>query len=221
MWQAWTNNSVIITNASGEIEWVNEGFTRLTGFTFEEVTKIKGTNLVNISGNNDVVDFIMQCVTQKISVIYSAVNTTKAGKGRWVQTALTPILDNNGNVSRLIAIGSDITEIKQAEQEIKKKNIELIIEKKRSDELLLNILPFETAEELKKYGKAKPKEYGLTSVLFTDFIDFSKIAEILTPEQLISELDNYFIKFDEIIGKYNLEKIKTIGDSYMCAGGYQ
>ncbi|HEY9124086.1 MAG TPA: adenylate/guanylate cyclase domain-containing protein, partial [Bacteroidales bacterium] len=155
----------------------------------------------------------------KHSVTYAAVMVTKSGKGRWVQTNLTPILNTKGDVVKMVAIDSDITDIKRAEQEVKKANEDLAREKKRSDELLLNVLPYETAEELKKTGKARPKQYQLTTILFTDFINFSRIAENITPEQLVSNLDQYFIKFDSIINKYNLEKIKTIGDAYMCAGG--
>ncbi|MCZ4409488.1 tetratricopeptide repeat protein [Cryomorphaceae bacterium 1068] len=92
-------------------------------------------------------------------------------------------------------------------------------EKERSDELLLNILPHETAEELKKNGKATPKYYENVSVLFTDFQGFTKIAEELSPQDLVEELNECFSAFDMIINKYKLEKIKTIGDSYMCAGG--
>lgn len=92
-------------------------------------------------------------------------------------------------------------------------------EKDRSDRLLLNILPFETAEELKEKGSATPKQYSMVSVLFTDFKGFTTIAEKLTPEQLVEELNHCFLEFDLIIDKHNLEKIKTIGDSYMCAGG--
>jgi adenylate cyclase len=92
-------------------------------------------------------------------------------------------------------------------------------EKERSDKLLLNILPFETAEELKEKGTATPKQYEMVTVLFTDFKGFTTIAEKLTPEQLVEELNHCFLEFDLIIDKYNLEKIKTIGDSYMCAGG--
>jgi len=92
-------------------------------------------------------------------------------------------------------------------------------EKKRSEELLLNILPIETAEELKNYGKAAPRHYKMATVLFTDFKGFTTIAEKLTPEQLVFELDHCFCKFDEIISRYGIEKIKTIGDAYMCAGG--
>lgn len=92
-------------------------------------------------------------------------------------------------------------------------------EKERSEKLLLNILPFETAEELKEKGSATPRHYDTVSVLFTDFKGFTKIAEKLTPQELVEELNQCFMEFDRIIDKHNLEKIKTIGDAYMCAGG--
>jgi len=92
-------------------------------------------------------------------------------------------------------------------------------EKKKIDELLCNILPEETAEELKKYGKVKAKKHNSVTVLFTDFKEFTSYAEGLPPEKLVEMIDVYFTAFDKIIVKYNLEKIKTIGDSYMCAGG--
>jgi class 3 adenylate cyclase len=92
-------------------------------------------------------------------------------------------------------------------------------EKDRSDKLLLNVLPLETAEELKERGSATPKRYEMVTVLFTDFKGFTKIAEKLSPEALVAELDYCFHAFDKIIDKYNIEKIKTIGDAYMCAGG--
>jgi len=96
---------------------------------------------------------------------------------------------------------------------------ELQKEKQKSDELLLNILPSETAEELKQFGKAKAKKYESVTVFFSDFKDFSKIAERLSPEELVAEIDLCFRTFDEIMEMYGLEKIKTIGDAYMCAGG--
>lgn len=92
-------------------------------------------------------------------------------------------------------------------------------EKDRSEKLLLNILPHETAEELKEKGSATPKHYDLVSVLFTDFKGFTTIAEKLTATELVEELNRCFFAFDMIIDKYGLEKIKTIGDAYMCAGG--
>ncbi len=96
---------------------------------------------------------------------------------------------------------------------------EITLEKQKSDELLLNILPLETAEELKLKGKATTRFYQSVSVLFTDFKGFTKSCAGLTPTQVVEELHMYFKKFDEIISKHHLEKIKTIGDAYMCAGG--
>jgi adenylate cyclase len=92
-------------------------------------------------------------------------------------------------------------------------------EKKRSDDLLKNILPDETAQELKEKGSVAAKKFDAVSVLFTDFKGFTKYSESLTPEKLVESIDFYFSKFDEIIEKHGLEKIKTVGDAYMCAGG--
>jgi len=91
--------------------------------------------------------------------------------------------------------------------------------KKLSDELLLNVLPSEVAEELKQKGKAEAKHFNDVTVMFTDFKDFTEISEKLSPSELVAEIDTCFKAFDNILDKYNIEKIKTIGDSYMCAGG--
>ena len=99
------------------------------------------------------------------------------------------------------------------------KNSQIEEEKGRSDELLLNILPKFIAQELKENSKVKTRVISQCSVVFTDFINFSNISKMLTPEDLIGALDECFRAFDNIIVKYNIEKIKTIGDSYMCAGG--
>ncbi|MBL7872595.1 MAG: tetratricopeptide repeat protein [Cyclobacteriaceae bacterium] len=92
-------------------------------------------------------------------------------------------------------------------------------ERNKSDALLLNILPEETAKELKDRGEVKAKKFESVTVLFTDFKDFTTSAERLEPEQLVKSIDYYFRAFDQIITRYGLEKIKTIGDAYMCAGG--
>ncbi|MFD1314764.1 adenylate/guanylate cyclase domain-containing protein [Namhaeicola litoreus] len=92
-------------------------------------------------------------------------------------------------------------------------------EKEKSDQLLLNILPGDTAQELKTKGHVKAKKFESVSVLFTDFLSFTHISEDLTPEELVRSVDFYYSKFDEITSKFGLEKIKTLGDSYMCAAG--
>ncbi|HHS95842.1 MAG TPA: hypothetical protein ENJ45_04565, partial [Phaeodactylibacter sp.] len=92
----------------------------------------------------------------------------------------------------------------------KKANAALEEERRRSDELLLNILPADIAEELKTKGTASAKKYEQVTVLLTDFKDFTKIANKLSPEQLVKELDYCFKAFDHIISHYKIEKIKTI-----------
>ncbi len=105
------------------------------------------------------------------------------------------------------------------EQKVRERTIELQAEKDKVSGLLKNILPVATINELKKNNKVTPRNYESVTVLFTDFKGFTKIAEKLTPEELVNEIDYCFKAFDNIIGNYKIEKIKTIGDSYMCAGG--
>jgi class 3 adenylate cyclase len=102
---------------------------------------------------------------------------------------------------------------------VKARTKQLEEEKEKSERLLLNILPNEVAQELKSTGKAKPVKYDQVTVFFCDIMGFSQRAEKMTPENLVGELDYIFKKMDEIILKYGIEKIKTIGDSYMCASG--
>ncbi|MEZ4943708.1 MAG: adenylate/guanylate cyclase domain-containing protein [Saprospiraceae bacterium] len=102
---------------------------------------------------------------------------------------------------------------------LREKNKIIRSEQKRSEELLLNILPALVAEELKKNGSTSARYFDDVGVLFADFVGFSKIAEILSPQELVNELDTCFRAFDDIIAKHKLEKIKTIGDAYMAAGG--
>jgi class 3 adenylate cyclase/DNA-binding NarL/FixJ family response regulator len=109
--------------------------------------------------------------------------------------------------------------VQERTQELQLKNVIISQERDKSDKLLLNILPFEIAQELKEFGTTQAKYFEEVTVMFTDFKDFTKIAALLTPKQLVAEIDTCFKAFDEIINKYQIEKIKTIGDSYMVAAG--
>jgi adenylate cyclase len=103
--------------------------------------------------------------------------------------------------------------------ELKEKNKIIRQERKRSEDLLLNILPRQTARELKKNGITKVRQYKLVTVFFSDFVNFTSSTEHLSPKELISRIHTYFCAFDEVMTKYKIEKIKTIGDAYMAAGG--
>lgn len=108
---------------------------------------------------------------------------------------------------------------KRAANELTLKNAMIEEEQKRSDGLLLNILPPAIAQELKTRNKVAARRYDQATVMFTDFIGFTTISERLSPERLVEELDYCFSNFDRIIEKYRIEKIKTVGDAYICASG--
>ncbi len=118
------------------------------------------------------------------------------------------------NINRELEI-----KVAQRTQEIERQKVLIEEEKKKADDLLLNILPVSVANELKEYGAARPKSYDNVSVLFIDLVGFTKRAESMTPRELIAELDYCFQAFDHIVANNGLEKIKTVGDGYMAAGG--
>lgn len=155
----------------------------------------------------------------------------KVGSGDLTQKVETKGVDEISELSR--AFNKMVDDLSDAEEKIsqknqaltkslsdlEEKNQEISIEKKKSDNLLLNILPEKTAEELKKHGHTTPQHYDEVSVMFVDFAKFTHIAEKLTPEELVKEIDYCFRKFDEIVIRNGIEKIKTIGDAYLCVGG--
>lgn len=107
------------------------------------------------------------------------------------------------------------------EQQVERRTEELQVEKKKSEDLLLNILPAGLAEELKKYGQAQAKKHEIVTVMFSDFVGFTKMSATMDPEKLVALIDYYFSAFDRIIEPYNIEKIKTIGDAYLCVSGIE
>lgn len=105
------------------------------------------------------------------------------------------------------------------ENEFYDKNREIIDQKEKAEHLVSNLLPKQTAEELQSTGKVSSRRFRMVTVLFSDIHGFTKIVEQMNPEDLIDELDKFFMHFDSVVEKYNIEKIKTVGDAYMCAGG--
>jgi len=104
------------------------------------------------------------------------------------------------------------------EEKIYERTKELNLAKEKSDELLQNILPVDIAQEIKIHGFAKPRLFNQVTIMFADFQNFSQICEKLGTDQLVEEINYFYTVFDKIIGKHKIEKIKTIGDCYMCAG---
>ncbi len=124
-----TDNAVVIADKDGKIEWINGGFYRLYGYNLREFTQIYGDNLVKVSSNDEVSEMLKQVYEDKHSVQYEFAMTSKSGKKIWVQTTVTPILDENSNVSKLVAIDSDVSPLKQAQAEIMQRNEEIMTQK--------------------------------------------------------------------------------------------
>jgi class 3 adenylate cyclase/ligand-binding sensor domain-containing protein len=137
----------------------------------------------------------------------------------FILSVLFLILSGVAIVARFVIKYMSRRGLEQKNRLLEEKNEIIEYEKKRSEDLLLNILPETTAHELKEFGKVKARQHSAATVLFSDFKGFTEIAANMNAEELVAELDFCFRAYDEIMEKYNLEKIKTIGDAYMCAAG--
>lgn len=113
-----TDNGVVICNDKGDIEWLNDGFTRLYGYSLDEFIDKYDKNIVKASNNSKITKILNECLDTKRTVFYESRATTKDGEIIWAQTTLTPILDGENNIYKLVAIDADITELKKAEEQI-------------------------------------------------------------------------------------------------------
>lgn len=132
-----------------------------------------------------------------------------------VNNKLMAIQVNN----RMIQVQHEREMLERQAKELAEKNRVIDEERRKSDDLLLNILPQGVADELKQRGKVRAKLHPDVTVIFSDFSGFTGISEKLTPQELVTEIDTCFRAFDNIMGKYGVEKIKTIGDAYMAVAG--
>lgn len=115
-----TDNAIIIARPDGSIDWINEGFTRLYGYTLDEYMNAKGETLVDTSSNPDIKKIIEKAKTEKKSQIYESEILAKSGKKYKIQTTLTPVIDDNGEITKLVTIDSDISKLKEIEKELQK-----------------------------------------------------------------------------------------------------
>ncbi len=124
-----TDNAVYILSPVGDLEWLNDGFAKMHGYSLKEFVEMRGsTNILKFSCNPEIENIIQDCIQNKKSVAYSCLNKTKSGVGLWLQTTITPILDKENNIKKLIAIDSDVSLLKKAEEEILKQVDQLEIE---------------------------------------------------------------------------------------------
>ena len=237
----------LIVKTNGELEWANEGFEKVHGYKLEEYKSIFGSTIFGLTNTPDIVNIFSQCLKKKSPVDFISKIQSRKNEEKWIQTFINPQINGSGEIDKLLVVETDISVFKRKEEqldaqyrkmreisqnlekantllgeqtmEINRQKRQIEEEQEKSEKLLLNILPFEIARQLKSKGRAGTRQYKIVSVLFADFKGFSTISKTLEPKDLVSILDSYFAKFDEIIGAHYLEKIKTIGDAYMCAGG--
>jgi PAS domain S-box-containing protein len=113
-----TDNAIVIMDSQGNFEWVNEGFTNLYGLRFEEFLNKRGENIFECTSSPEILRELHKCINEKKTISYEFFYEDDADKKIWAQTTITPILDERNNIVNLIAIDSDITKLKLAEQEI-------------------------------------------------------------------------------------------------------
>jgi PAS domain S-box-containing protein len=131
-----TDNAVVIMDARGNIEWSNEGFTRLYGYTLAQFIKEKGKNIVEFSKNPNIKEIIAKIPVERKPVTYECIFTGRGGKKIWAQTTLTPIFDARGQLIKMIAIDSDISKIKESEIQIKNQHREILKKSQRLHEAI-------------------------------------------------------------------------------------
>ncbi|MDD2564379.1 MAG: adenylate/guanylate cyclase domain-containing protein [Salinivirgaceae bacterium] len=239
-----STNSILIFDALGVPIWVNKGFEQMYGYKLDEFKTLYPTYFaVSVSPekeenfqrllNNEVVEYTSHC-------------HTKSGEKKSLQTNITPVFSSAGKLSKFVVVETDISILMEIEEvlesqiehtkvlaehleevnrsledgqiQIEKQRALLEIEKQRSDDLLHNILPEVVAHKLKK-GKVKPKLYKSATIMFADIKGFSKLCRVHNSLEIVEQLDFLIGEFDDIVEKHFVEKIKTIGDAYMCAGG--
>ncbi|MCR5454814.1 MAG: SpoIIE family protein phosphatase, partial [Bacteroidales bacterium] len=124
-----TQNAIVIMDRNGYFEWVNAGFTRFFGYTLQLLRNERDENIVNVSGNKSIRNILFKCVSNKQTIVFESDSRTRAGKILATQTTLTPILNNKGDVTQLVAIYSDINTLKEQEAAIRSQNEELMQQK--------------------------------------------------------------------------------------------
>ena len=207
-----SGSTIVITDLDGVIEFANPAFTRITGYTLEEAIG-KSTRILS-SGKHSREFFrdLWDTITHDRVWHGEILNRRKNGELYWEAATISPVHDQDGNITHYLAVKEDISDRKAMEAALEQ-------ERQKTDALLKNILPGEVAEEIKQTGTVTPVLFQNASILFTDFGNFTATAEALPPQELVKLIDHYFSFFDFIVQKYHLEKLKTIGDSYMCASG--
>jgi PAS domain S-box-containing protein len=231
-----TDNAVTIMDHQGNIEWINEGFTRMFEDSFDQLIGERGSNIIEVSTNPNIKDVMNRCINEKKAVTYETFYTTRTGKEIWSQTTLTPILDQHKKIKRIIAIDSDITKIKKAEEAAEKERRIAQRANQSKSEFLARmsheirtpmnaivgftdmLLETELNDQQLEFARTVNRSIEALILLLNDILDLAKIeAGELTFEPI--DFDPEVTAFDicELIspriGTKNIELLCRIGDN--------
>ncbi len=235
-------NSIILKlDTEGNITFFNEFAEKFFGYDEEEILGKNAVGtivpLTDSTGNNLAV-MLQKILNQPEQYVRNENESIRRNGDRvWVAWANKPLFDAGGKFIGLLAIGTDITDRRWAEMQLVKLNDELEFrveertnalnetlkalqyEQEQSERLLLNILPEEIANRLKRGDSTIADTFADVTVLFADIVGFTQLSSQVSPTQLVALLNDIFSTFDNLAEKHGLEKIKTIGDAYMVVGG--
>lgn len=232
-------NAIIIgTDSMGYITDWNEKSYKVTGYDKQETFAKMFQELLKDEESKANFSILFHSILKGEPLNnYEITIVAKDGESRILLVNATPRKNVLGQVDGVLFVGQDVTELityrasleqkvlertealNKSNLEIKRQKEATDLEKVKSDQLLLNILPEFVAKELKEKGHVIPRHFKSATILFADLVGFTTLCKGLSPEQILYELNYIFVGFDMIIEKYGLEKIKTIGDGYMAVGG--
>jgi len=239
------NNPIFLLDAKGNIHWANKSFEKLYGYTLEEYRLLgekADQEFIKLLNETDRSFF-----GKNPSLTFTRAIFTKSKKRKWVQSTLTPVKNSKGEIIQFIVIDADITQQKEVEDELvqRQENTQTISEhlesvkdyiedqikelneqkrqleqaKEKSEEVLNKVLPYEVAIQLKKKGYATPRHYKKVTLLHLNIRNFLSLTDKIPIEDLVLQLHDVTVAFDNFLEQHFVEKIKTIGGIYVGAGG--
>ncbi len=208
-----------IVDADEEILFVNRAYGDMLGYTKDELIGMNMRELVTEDEFLRMKGATERRARAKEPTKYDLIMRRKDGAPRQFLVSSTPFFDERGNYKYTLGVALDITEQKKTEAELKLKTRQLEEARRRSDELLRNILPEQVIKELDEIDASLPRSIPSVTIVFIDIAGFSNISTRVSHKALVTKLAAYFHAFDLIVKDYGLEKLKTVGDGYMYAGG--
>jgi len=192
--------------------YVNPAFERITGYCAAEVLGYNCRFLQGKDTSQPAVARLRAAIKAGEHCTVTLLNYRKDGTPFWNELTISPIYDDDNNLTHFVGIQADISDRIRAEQALR-------LEQQKSEQLLLNILPKPIVESLKQFEGSLAQQFTEATILFADIVGFTSLSAQIPPLELLDLLNQVFSVFDQLAEKHGVEKIKTIGDAYMAASG--